>query len=178
MMAEEATSNQSITGSTNAQANERSNANTISNAPTFNVNVITTPPTEINPSLEGEAEVEQLSSPETSVRIWNVPYPPDPFFTGRDIILTDIYKAFHDEKLPNYSLPLAITGLGGIGKTQTALQYAYLHQNEYSIVLWVRADRPETLLSDFVTIAGLLGPVEKDASEQNLVVNAVKHWMG
>ena len=177
LMAEEATSNQSITGSANAQADERSNANTISNAPTFNFNLITTPPTEINPSLVGEAEVEQVTYPETNVHIWNIPYSLDQYFTGRDIILKDIYNAFHDEKLPTYSLPLAITGLGGIGKTQTAVQYAYLHQAEYSIVLWVRADRPETLLSDFVTIAGLLGLIGKDASEQNLAVNAVKHWM-
>ncbi len=51
----------------------------------------------------------------------------------------------------------AIYGLGGIGKTQTVVEYAWQHQEEHSALLFVVADTPETLQRN---IAGLIGPLE------------------
>ncbi len=44
------------------------------------------------------------------------------------------------------SQPPAISGLGGIGKTQTAVEYAYRYQQEYQYVLWLQANTSETLI--------------------------------
>ena len=74
------------------------------------------------------------------------------------------------------SQPPAISGLGGIGKTQTAVEYAYRSRDSYPFVLWVQANTPETLRSNFVALAGLLNLPEKDAREQQMVVHAVKQW--
>ena len=49
-----------------------------------------------------------------------------------------------------------MSGLGGIGKTQTAVEYAYRYHEEYQAVLWARAESHEALTSSFVEIAGLL----------------------
>src|SRR5438105_9002301 len=73
--------------------------------------------------------------------------------------------------------PQAISGLGGIGKTQTAIEYAYRYRSDYKAVLWVTADTRETLVSDFLNIAHLLNLPEKDAQDQSEVVVAVKRWL-
>ena len=46
-------------------------------------------------------------------------------------------------------LTQAITGLGGIGKTQTARAYAYRHLADYALVWWLRAETPATLAADY-----------------------------
>ena len=48
---------------------------------------------------------------------------------------------------------LAIHGLGGMGKTQVVVEYAYRHSEEYPIVWWVRAEEPSILASDYASLA-------------------------
>lgn len=70
---------------------------------------------------------------------------------------------------------LAISGLGGIGKTQVAIEYAYQYGNEYQSVLWARAESREVLTSDFAAIGELLH-LEKEKEDQDQV-QAVKRWL-
>ncbi len=63
------------------------------------------------------------------------------------------------------SQPQAISGLGGIGKTQLAIEYAYRYRTNYSAVFWVRAESTDLLTSDFLTIAVLLGLPEHSEQE-------------
>ena len=79
----------------------------------------------------------------------------------------------------------AIAGLGGVGKTQTAVEYAYRHRDQYRAVLWVRADpgwvRPDlgtNLVSGYRELAEALGLPEKDARDSNEMVAAVRRWLG
>src|SRR5258708_3820364 len=67
--------------------------------------------------------------------------------------------------------------LGGIGKTQIAVEYSYRYQDEYHFVLWVQANTHEILTSGFLAIAVLLNLPVKDAQDQGMVVQAVKHWL-
>ena len=108
---------------------------------------------------------------------WNVPLQRNPFFTGREAILTDLHTMFTSKGAAGMVQPLAISGLGGIGKTQIALEYAYHYRNDYRVVLWARAGSPEELATDFVAIAQLLDLPEKTAQDQSLVSNAVKRWL-
>jgi len=71
----------------------------------------------------------------------------------------------------------ALSGLGGVGKTQTALEYAYRHMDEYGYIFWVTAHSREALISGYLTVAGLLGLPLADAQDQTLAVNVVKHWL-
>jgi tetratricopeptide (TPR) repeat protein len=108
--------------------------------------------------------------------VWNIPYPRNPFFTGRDNLLAQLTAAV--QKAPAaLTQPHAISGLGGIGKTQVAVEYAYRSHADYQAVLWVRADTRENIVSDFVTIAGLLELPEKDEQDQLIAVQAVKKWL-
>jgi tetratricopeptide (TPR) repeat protein len=106
-------------------------------------------------------------------RIFNLPFSRNKFFTGRDDILKGIHKNFSEGENVQ-----ALSGIGGVGKTQTALQYAYQYQQAYRIVLWGNANSRETLVTDFVAMAGLLNLPEKEAQDQSEAVNAVKRWFG
>ena len=101
------------------------------------------------------------------VRFWNVPYRRNPYFTGREDLLTHLHEFLHSGKVTALSQPQAISGLGGIGKTQTAVEYAYRSRADYQAVLWASAATRETLISDFVALAALLQLPERDVADQD-----------
>src|SRR2546421_10926403 len=114
---------------------------------------------------------------EQQLSLWMVPYRRNPFFTGREALLTYLHEQLNKNKTTALTQAQAINGLGGIGKTQTALEYAYRYRHEYRFVLWVRAATLDTLIADFLTIADLLQLPEKDEQDQTIAVAAVKHWL-
>src|SRR5258706_1400047 len=94
---------------------------------------------------------------ETAAPLWNVPYTRNLLFTGREAILGQLHRTLTSEDQPiALAQPQAISGLGGIGKTQTAMEYAYRYRDNYQIVLWARADSYDLLVSDFMLIAAIL----------------------
>ncbi len=120
---------------------------------------------------------ETSSVSESSARIWNIPYARNLYFTGREEVLQHLHDTLLSTGTAALTQPQAISGLGGLGKTQTAVEYAYRYRDFYSIVLWVRADAYEMLVSDFVTLAGLLHMPEKDEEDQSRVVRAIKRYL-
>ena len=109
--------------------------------------------------------------PPNQERLSNIPYARNPLFTGRENVLTRLSGALKASKAA------AISGLGGIGKTQTAVEYAYCYRDDYDTILWVKAESLESINSDFVTIAHLLNLPEKQEQEQHRIIEAVKRWL-
>ena len=110
---------------------------------------------------------------------WNVPFLRNPYFTGREQILQRLHRALAAEQTVALSQARAISGLGGMGKTQTAVEYAYRYAGEYEAVLWIRADSSETLVSDFAALATILAldlSVQQERDQQ-YVVSMVKRWL-
>src|SRR5712692_1955265 len=106
-----------------------------------------------------------LTSPAAS-SFWSVPYQRNPFFTGREELLAQLYTALHKNGTVAITQAHALCGLGGIGKTQIVLEYAYRYRDEYQAVFWVKSDTRENLLSDFLSLATLLKLPEQDAEDQ------------
>ena len=94
----------------------------------------------------------------------------NPFFTGRESELAQLREALAAQARA------VLSGLGGVGKTQTALEYAYRHLEEYDYAFWASAASREALLAGYVAIAGLLKLPEADEQDQMLAVAAVQRW--
>ncbi|HLZ61583.1 MAG TPA: FxSxx-COOH system tetratricopeptide repeat protein [Ktedonosporobacter sp.] len=97
----------------------------------------------------------------------------NPYFTGREEILNDLQTHFTDGK----QRVQAISGLGGIGKTQIAIEYAYRFREHYHDILWAQADSREVLVSSYLVLAQHLRLRERAEKDQFKVLEAVKRWL-
>ncbi|NGX37476.1 MAG: Regulatory protein AfsR [Chlamydiae bacterium] len=78
----------------------------------------------------------------------------NPTFVGRELDLVSLEESLSKDK------PLVLSaevGLGGIGKTQLALQYAYRTAHQYQRILWIDAENESTFTSSYKKIANLIG---------------------
>lgn len=112
-----------------------------------------------------------LVQPTFSAR-WSVPYQRNPFFVGREAVLQQIHK-----EMTTIGQSFILSGLGGIGKTQTAIEYIYRYFQNYSAVFWVDATTLEHITADFLAIAQVLELPEKQKRDQRTIVKAVIHWL-
>jgi tetratricopeptide (TPR) repeat protein len=105
--------------------------------------------------------------------VWNVPFQPNPFFVGRDLILTELRARL---QAPEATVRrVVLTGLGGIGKSSVAVEYAYRHHVDYDLVWCVNSEQPVGLLADLASLATQLG-LAADAS-QEVQVAALRSWL-
>ncbi len=111
------------------------------------------------------------TAPVKPTRIFTVPLPENPFFTERATELRDLETAL--EKTGSF----ALTGLGGVGKTQTAAEYAHRQRDQYQAVIWLRAESQDTLFADLTALARLLKLPDAEAQEQQLAVDAAQRWL-
>ena len=80
-----------------------------------------------------------------------VPYERNHFFIGRDSFLkklSDKFRANNDESARYYGR-IALFGMGGIGKTQAALEFVYRSQIFYNRIYWISAVTQESLLDGY-----------------------------
>lgn len=114
------------------------------------------------------------NAPSAPSSLWNLPYRRNPFFTGREDILVKLHTILRSDKTATLTQVQAISGLGGIGKTQTVIEYAYRYHDSYAAVFWARAETHALIVADFVAIAARLNLSEKDEQDQTCIVEAVK----
>lgn len=109
-------------------------------------------------------------------KILNIP-PRNLNFTGRDVLLASLHTALTSGKNVSLTQSRVMTGLGGVGKTQLALEYIYSFMDDYDIIWWIRSEEPATLAADYAKLANDLNLQEKDSSDQTISINAVKHLL-
>src|SRR5260221_4184216 len=82
------------------------------------------------------AELGLLLPSSHSSKVWNIPNARNPFFTGREPLLALLHKRLSTARTAALTHPQALYGLGGIGKTQTAAEYAFRYADELRHVFW------------------------------------------
>lgn len=107
---------------------------------------------------------------------WTVPYTRNPFFTGREEVFQVLHKALHPSHI-HRSHSCTLSGLGGIGKTHLAVEYAYRSINEYTAIFWISAETRESIISSFIAIAAVLNLPEAQEQNQERLIAAVKRWL-
>lgn len=85
---------------------------------------------------------------------------------GREQALTDLAEFFKTKNI------VAVCGLGGVGKTRLAVEYAKQQQDAVTAVLWVSAARD--FYSEFAKLASRLGGDKQTLEQQSAFV---KQWL-
>ncbi len=117
------------------------------------------------------ARVAEQNKAQIFPDMWNVPHLRNPNFTGREDLLTKL------EQPNNAAITQAVAGLGGVGKTQLATEFAYRHAADFKLVWWVRAEESLSLRADLAGLAAALGLEEANAQEQQLAIEAALRWL-
>lgn len=86
--------------------------------------------------------------------IWSQEIPPrNSHFTGREEELRTLRERLADSSMEVLSQPpQTVYGLGGIGKTEIAVEYAHRYAADYDIVWWVRAEHVDRVRDSFVKL--------------------------
>ncbi|WP_308123724.1 FxSxx-COOH system tetratricopeptide repeat protein [Modestobacter marinus] len=126
-----------------------------------------TPPAE--PTLHASADT--WGSPAVPrPRVSNTPAR-NPHFTGRDDMLAELRRRLRAEQ-PTLVVQ-ALYGLGGVGKTQLALEYAHRYAADYDLVWWIDAEQPVLIPDQLARLAARL-----DLPSGHTVADTVERLLG
>lgn len=130
----------------------------------------------------GAKEITSLSSPPAGSRprLHNLPFLPlGDLLKGRDEELSRLISNLQSSAQATAITQTALHGLGGIGKTRLAVEYAWRSGDQHDTVLFVVADSPEALRSGLAGLArpDLLNLPEYEAGSEEGTIQAVFAWL-
>ncbi|MBB5871969.1 tetratricopeptide (TPR) repeat protein [Allocatelliglobosispora scoriae] len=110
--------------------------------------------------------------------VWNVPSR-NPNFTGRERELSRLVSGMDAGSVVAVH---SLKGMGGVGKTQLAIEYAHRYAAEFDLVWWVRAEDSVAVPGELVRLAAWLGlPVDGDpvavAEAVYAVLRGRRRWL-
>ncbi|WP_338675659.1 FxSxx-COOH system tetratricopeptide repeat protein [Streptomyces sp. SCSIO 30461] len=94
--------------------------------------------------------------PGTVPKIWNAP-PRNPGFTGRSVVLERMRDQLGGGMAVVLPQPQTLYGLGGVGKTQVALEYVHRFMADYDLVWWISSEQPDDVIAGLAELAVRLG---------------------
>ena len=106
--------------------------------------------------------------------VWNVP-PRSRAFTGRDALLVRLRESL---QAGHRTAVHALHGLGGVGKTALAVEYAYLFAGDYRMVWWVNAERADLIGEQLAGLAVAAGVVESGTTTPAAVPKVLGYLAG
>ena len=128
------------------------------------------------PGLPGAGAVPRF--PGAPPRVWSAP-PRNPHFTGREAELGRLAGSLSSGAAVTVH---SLHGLGGVGKTQLAAEYAHAHAGDYDVVWWVAAEETASVPDQFSALAAALGldpaaDPEALSAQVNQALRATAGWL-
>lgn len=106
-----------------------------------------------------------------------LPYPSiGHLFKGRDEFLKQLHDSLTHAGGGKTAIFNALYGMGGVGKSRAAVEYARHYENDYSALLFVIGDSPENLRRNLAGLSATLVP-ELETTEETAHVKAVIDWL-
>ncbi|MET9404737.1 FxSxx-COOH system tetratricopeptide repeat protein [Streptomyces sp. NPDC002935] len=104
--------------------------------------------------VEGSASGPRF--PGSTPAIWSAPQR-NSMFTGRDVILDHVRDQLGSGISVVLPQPQALYGLGGVGKTQVALEYVHRFMADYDLVWWISAEDLDNVVFSLAELAARIG---------------------
>lgn len=67
--------------------------------------------------------------------------------------------------------------MGGVGKTETALEYCHLHLDEFAAIYWIRAEEESERIKSYCKIGKRVGfvPIDKVGDQND--IEKTREWL-
>jgi len=110
---------------------------------------------------------------------YSIPFGINERFYGREAALQAVKEALDPRAGEVAPRSFALHGMGGVGKTQIALQYANSSRGSFDAILWISADNTIRMSQSFLEIARRLGlfPENEEAQDAVAAMLRVKSWL-
>jgi len=95
-------------------------------------------------------------------------------FIGREDIFEQLRKGFENSN--TLSISQTIKGMGGLGKTQTAIEYARRYASKYNLIWWVVAET-KIVIEEYKQFAIKMGLLDESEKNEKKIKETVLEWM-
>jgi hypothetical protein len=117
----------------------------------------------------GPVRASGASFPGRRPAVFNAP-PRNPHFTGRGDLLAALRQQLTQTSAGAVVQASAVHGLGGVGKTQLAIEYAHRYAADYDLVWWIPAEESLAIAGRLAALARRLGLPEPSSLEEQVQV--------
>ena len=109
---------------------------------------------------------------------FSLPYLPNPQFTDPHQYLQKLHQELSTHQTIAVPHLQAVIGMGGIGKTQLAIEYAYSYRQAYSGgIFWVQGADGVSLVREFVCLAPVIGISKKQDERDANIIKEVAEYL-
>jgi tetratricopeptide (TPR) repeat protein len=113
-----------------------------------------------------------------SARLQNIPLSLGDSFQGRDADLKALWDTLGGGSAAGPAVQARVLyGLGGVGKTRLAVEYARHHGSSYEASFFVSARSGGRLRAQLAGLAGLIGSPEREARSEEVAYESVLRWL-
>jgi tetratricopeptide (TPR) repeat protein len=122
----------------------------------------------LSPHIASLPDLDTLPDPGPLPLGSRVPFTRNALFTGREEALKALARALLYDEASSTLITQAVQGIGGIGKTQLAVEFTYRYGRYFQGVHWVNAAQPDTIGAEIVACGQtmMLSPWPNEQPEQ------------